>query len=209
MGKNYRPDRPTDNGNGGHGLDCTSQAKPIVQVDGKSLIKHKASLHSPAGSRAAQPCPVETSSASKKWYRAPTHPFIAWGVVHGPLKAALRTSFDPIIRWQNVLTFSNPPSRVPGSVFSSLASPPTHCIFMSGLGYQTKQRDIAFVLLPLCLFAGPMHQLVLSGEGSFTAVLRRHQPAFVTDTHQSPLAGTPLDGSPELCLRSAPDLMYP
>jgi len=78
------PDYPTDNGDGGHGLDCTSWAKPIVQVDGKSLLTNKA--HSPAGSRAAQLCPVESSSASRKWCRAPTDPLVccAWASESSP-----------------------------------------------------------------------------------------------------------------------------
>lgn len=138
------------------------------------MVNHLQSLLSfPAGCRAAQPCPVESFSASKKWYRAPVHPFVAWRVVHGPLKAALRMSFDPIIRQQGVLTLSNPPRLGPGSAFSSLSNPPMHCIFMTGIGYQTKQREIAFVLLPLCLFAGPTHQLVLSGEESSASLHSR------------------------------------
>jgi len=81
--------------------------------------------------------------------------------------------FDPIITWQGLFAFNNQPRLEPGSVFSSLSSPPTYCIFMLGLGYQTKQREIAFVLLPLCLFAGPMHQLVLSGEESLASMHSR------------------------------------
>lgn len=105
--------------------------------------------------------------------RAHTHPFVEWHVVHGPLEAALRMSYDPIIRGQDVLTFNNPPQLGPDSVFSSLSIPPTHCI-LTCVGYQTKQGKIAFVLPPLCLCAGPTHQLVLSGEKSLISVPMRH-----------------------------------
>lgn len=154
-----------------------------MQVDGEFFIRYKAPWHSPAGGRTAQPCPVGSSSALKKRYRAPTHPFVAQHVVHGPLKGALRMSFDPIIRWQGVLTLNNQPRLGPGSVFFSLSSPPTFCTFTSGLGYWTK-REIAFVLLPLCLFEGPVHQLVLSGEESSASLHSRGDASL-------PLSPTP------------------
>lgn len=37
---------------------------------------------------------------------------------------------DDITRWPRVLTFNNPWRLVAGSVFSSLSSPPTHCILL-------------------------------------------------------------------------------
>lgn len=172
-------------------------------------MRYKAPWHSPAGSRIAQPCPIESSSASEKWYEAPTHPFVAQHVVHEPLKATLRMSFDPIIRWQRVLTLNNQPRLGPGSVFSSLSSPPTHCIFTSGLGYWMKQREIAFVLLPLCLFEWPRHQLVLSGEESSASLHSRGDTSLpLSPTPTRALCQGPLRmASPELCLSSAWDVM--
>lgn len=119
--------------------------------------------------------------------RALTHPFIAWHVVHEPLEAALGMSFDPIIRWQGVLTFNNPPWLGPGSVFSSLSSPPTHCIFLTGAGYQTRQGKIVFVLLPMCKAntpACPFWRRVLN----FTP----------SETSETPLTGLSLDRSLKL-----------
>lgn len=157
------------------------------------LVVNPSSCTKPLGipQQAAWPCPIESSSASKKWYRAPTHPFVAWRVVHGPLKAALRMSFDPIIRWQGVLTPNNPPRLGPGSVFSSLSRLPMHYIFMTVIGYLTKQRDIAFVL-PLCFLQGQCTSLSFLVKSPQFHCTPDEMPASFCHSHpQKPSARDP------------------
>lgn len=64
------------------------------------------------------------------------------------------------------LTFINPPQLGPGSVFSSLSSPPTHCIFLTWAGYQTKQGKIGFVLFLRAFVQGQHSCLSFLGKGS-------------------------------------------
>lgn len=135
--------------------------------------------------------------------------FCSVACFRGPPKAALRMSFDPIIRWQGVLTLNNPPRLGPGSVFSSLSRLPMHYIFMTVIGYWTKQRDVAFVLLPLCFLQGQRTSLSFLVKSPQFHCTPDEMPASLCHSHpKSLLPGTPLGGFPELCLSSARDLMY-